>query len=158
MMSLPKILEQNLYLDWVVLKEDVLPPDTAEAIVIGLVGACKIGTMLQLGMIFLSYFTSKLTSTVKHWLQCKLHHAQWTMTKTDYQETTEYKKSPRKVVIHAFVLSSAMFFFSLFRPWLVPGVANSCQKFPARVREEKFCRRKKVRLLRKFNFYELVLA
>jgi hypothetical protein len=66
MMSLPKILEQNLYLDWVVLKEDVLPPDTAEAIVIGLVGACKKGTMVQLGMIFLSYFTSKLTSTVKH--------------------------------------------------------------------------------------------
>jgi hypothetical protein len=35
-----------MYLDWVVLKEDVLPPDTAEAIVIGLVGACNIGNMV----------------------------------------------------------------------------------------------------------------
>jgi hypothetical protein len=35
------------------------------------------------------------------------------MTKTDYQETTEYKKSPRKVVIHAFVLAAPCF-FSLF--------------------------------------------
>jgi hypothetical protein len=70
------------------------------------------------------------------------------MTKTDYQETAEDKKQFRTIVIHAFLLSSAMFFFSLFRPWLVPDVANSWQKFPAAEwKKQKFCRQKKVQFL-----------
>jgi hypothetical protein len=68
------------------------------------------------------------------------------MTKTDYQETAEDKNSLERLLFMLSYRAAPCFFFSLFRPWLVPAVANSWQKFPEAEWEEKFCRRKKVQI------------